>query len=84
MIILVYTVHGTDVEYRYIVIIVIAFLFTQLPWPGSSEGTFRSSIQAATCHLSTTEVEASHCPFFFVELQAEKLRILIFIVLTLI
>ena len=24
-------------------------LFTQLPWPGDSEGTFRSSNQAATC-----------------------------------
>ena len=24
-------------------------LFTNLPWPGDSEGTFRSSSQAATC-----------------------------------
>ena len=24
-------------------------LFTELPWPGDSEGTFRSSSQAATC-----------------------------------
>ena len=24
-------------------------LFTKLPWPGDSEGTFRSSSQAATC-----------------------------------
>ena len=32
------------------------YLFTKLPWPGDSEGTFWSSSQAATCppHLSTT------------------------------
>ena len=24
-------------------------LFTKLPWPGDSKGTFRSSSQAATC-----------------------------------
>ena len=24
-------------------------LFTKLPWPGDSEGTFQSSSQAATC-----------------------------------
>ena len=29
-------------------------LFTKLPRPGDSEGTFRSSNQAATCPLSTT------------------------------
>ena len=35
--------------------------FTKLPWPGDSEGTFRSLSQAATCLPHT--VEASHCPF---------------------
>ena len=38
-----------------LIVIVIAIcncnyiLFTKLPWPGDSEGTFRSSSQAATC-----------------------------------
>ena len=36
-------------------------LFTKLPWPGDSEGTFRSSSQAATCLPHTAE--ASHCLF---------------------
>ena len=36
-------------------------LFTKLPWPGDSEGTFWSSSQAATCLPHTAE--ASHCPF---------------------
>ena len=36
-------------------------LFTKLPWPGDSEGTFWSSSQAATCLPHTAE--ASHSPF---------------------
>ena len=36
-------------------------LFTQLPWPGDNEGTFRSSRQAATCLPHTAE--AIYCPF---------------------
>ena len=45
-------------------------LFTNLPWPGDSEETFRSLSQAATClpHM----VEASHCPLI-AERQAGKL-----------
>ena len=31
-------------------------LFTKFPWPGDSEGTFRSLSQAATCpYVSTTQ-----------------------------
>ena len=37
-------------------------LFAELPWPGDSEETFRSSSQAATTCLPHT-VEASHCLF---------------------
>ena len=36
-------------------------LFTKLPWSGDSEGTFRSSSQAATCPPHTAA--ASHCLF---------------------
>ena len=32
-----------------VIVIVITFSFTMLPLPGDSEGTFRSSSQAATC-----------------------------------
>ena len=41
--------------------IVIISLFTKLPWPGDSEGTFLFSSQAATCQLYAVAV--SHCPF---------------------
>ena len=47
-------------------------LFTELPWPVLSEGTFRSLSQAAIC-LSHT-VEASHF-LFIAERQAGKLWI---------
>ena len=30
-------------------------LFTKLPWPGDSKGTFRSSSQAATCPVPTCQ-----------------------------
>ena len=43
------------------IVIAITSLFTKLPWPGDSEGTFRSSSQTATC--LPPAVEASHCPF---------------------
>ena len=45
------------------VIIMITSLFTKLPWPGDSEGTFRSSSQTAICTHVYHSVEASHCPF---------------------
>ena len=38
----VYSLQISDCNCNYI-------LFTKLPWPGDSEGTFRSSSQAATC-----------------------------------
>ena len=48
-------------------------LFTKLPWPGDSEGTFRSSSQAATpAHLSTTHGGGSTLSLF-VKRQAKKL-----------
>ena len=55
-------------------------LFTKLPRPGDSEGTFRSSSQAATCppvyHTWWRLLTVS----FFSERQAGKLLIPIFIV----
>ena len=42
-----------------------------MPWSGDSKGIFWSSSQAATSQPHT--VEASHCPFFITERQAEKL-----------
>ena len=36
-------------QYSKIVIAITYFLITKLPWPGDSEGTFRSGSQAATC-----------------------------------
>ena len=45
------------------IIIMAAFSFTKLLWPGDSEGTFRSSSQAATCLLHMVEASRSHCPF---------------------
>ena len=41
------------------VILLIAYLFTKMPGPGESEGTFRSSSQAPSCLPHTL---ASHCP----------------------
>ena len=32
-----------------LLLLLLGILFTKLPWPGDSEGTFRSSSQAATC-----------------------------------
>ena len=54
---------------------VSAPLFTKLLWPGDSEGTFRSSSQAATCLPHTAN--ASNC-LFIAERQAEKLLIPVF------
>ena len=41
-------------------VIVVASLFTKQPWPGGTEGTFRSSCQAAACPLYTMEVLAKY------------------------
>ena len=48
-------------------------LFTKLPWPGDSEGTFRSSSQAATCPPVYHTRWRLHTVPFIVERQAEKL-----------
>ena len=42
-------------------------LFTKFSWPGDSEGTFRSSSQAATCLLHTAKV--SHCLFLLLTVK---------------
>ena len=38
-----------NVQHLLVVIVIYYFLFAKLPWPEVSEGTFRSSSQAATC-----------------------------------
>ena len=55
-------------------------LFTQLPWPGDSEGTFRSSSQAATCPPVYHTQRRLHTVPLIAEYQAGKLWIPIFIV----
>ena len=63
-----------DVETALIVIvIVITFLFTKLPWPGDSEGTFRSSSQAATCPPVYHTRRRLHTVPLIAERQAGKL-----------
>ena len=52
--------------------IVIESLFIKLPWPGESEGTFRSSSQAATC--PPLAVEASQCLFLIVNSSSEDVN----------
>jgi len=51
-----------DQDFRF-----FAHLFVKVPWPKDSKGTFRSSIQAATCYFlfNHSEVKASRlapCP----------------------
>ena len=53
--------------------IVIVILFTKLPWPGDSEGTFRSSSQAAPCPPVYHTRRKLHTVPLFAERQAEKL-----------
>ena len=48
-------------------------LFTKLPWPGDSEGTFRSSSQAATCPPVYHTRRRLHTVPFNAERQAGKL-----------
>ena len=55
-------------------------LFTKLPWPGDSEGTFRSLSQAATCPPVYHTRRRLHTVPFNAERQAGKLWIPIFIV----
>ena len=55
-------------------------LFTKLPWPGDSEGTFRSSSQAATCPSVYHTRWRLHTVPLIAERQAGKLWIPIFIV----
>ena len=55
-------------------------LFTKLPWPGDSEGTFRSSSQAATCPPVYHTRRRLHTVPFNAEHQAGKLWIPSFIV----
>ena len=50
-------------------------LFTKLPWPGDSEGTFRSSSQAATCPLVYHTRWRLHTVPLIAERQARKLLI---------
>ena len=56
-------------------IIATTFLFIKIPWPESSEGTFRSWSQLPPAHLPRVPhtVEASHC-LFIAEYLARKLR----------
>ena len=55
-------------------------LFTKLPWPGDSEGTFRSSSQAATCPSVYHTRWKLHTVPLIAERQVGKLWIPIFIV----
>ena len=55
-------------------------LFTKLPWPGDSKGTFRSSSQAATFPPVYHTRWRLHTIPFNAECQAGKLWIPIFIV----
>ena len=55
-------------------------LFTNLPWPGDSEGIFRSSSQAATCPFVYHTRWRLHSVPLIAERQAGKLLIPIFIV----
>ena len=48
-------------------------LFTELPWPGDSEGTFRSSSQAATCPPVYHTRRRLHTVPLIAERQAGKL-----------
>ena len=48
-------------------------LFAKLPWPGDSEGTFRSSSQAATCPPVYHTRRRLHTVPFNAERQAGKL-----------
>ena len=48
-------------------------LFTKLPWPGDSEGTFRSSSQTATCPPVYHTRRRLHTVPFNAERQAGKL-----------
>ena len=48
-------------------------LFTKLPWPGDSEGTFRSSSQAATCPSVYHTRRRLHTVPLIAERQAGKL-----------
>ena len=51
--------------FRYIIVIVITFLFTKLPWPWDSEGAFRSPRQAATGPpVYHTRRRFHFCPFY--------------------
>ena len=54
--------------------------FTKLPWPGDSEGTFRSSSQAATCPPVYHTRRKLHTVPLIAEREAGKLWIPIFIV----
>ena len=55
-------------------------LFTMLPWPGDSEGTFRSSSQTTICPPVYHTRRRLHTVSFIPERQAGKLWIPIFIV----
>ena len=55
-------------------------LFTKLPWPGDSEGTFRSSSQAASCPPVYHTRRKLHTVPLIAERQAGKLWIPVFIV----
>ena len=55
-------------------------LYTNLPWPGDSEGIFRSSGQATTCLPVYHTRRWLHAVPFNAERQAGKLGIPIFIV----
>ena len=55
-------------------------LFTNLPWPGDSEGTFRSLSQAATCPPVYHTRRRLHTVSLIAKRQAGKLWIPIFIV----
>ena len=69
-----YKIHffnGTESD--IVIVIVIIHFITKLPWPGDSEGTFRSSSQAATCQPVYHTRRRLHTVSLIAEHQAGKL-----------
>ena len=54
-------------------LIVITFLFTQLPWLGNYEGIFGLRVELPPAHLSTTHSGGFTLSLFIAKHQGEKL-----------
>ena len=58
---------------KQVLLLLLGILFTRLPWPGDSEETFRSSIQAASCPPVCHTPRRLHTVPLIAERQAGKL-----------